>query len=147
MCADDALVNPDPTGAYLGSYRGSNPNPTDAQCVQQPETGGYYCGIAGAACSSVRNCDNGVCVDGQCQGSLGYECAGSFGQGDDSNCLGFLYCTSIDLQTASNRCGGPGAFCQDWSALDLAGQNGTLVNEITGHFCESGASHVFPLSP
>lgn len=139
MCADSALVNPDPTGAYLGMYRGSNPNPTNSQCVQEPETGGYYCGIAGAACSSVLNCDNGVCVDGKCQGSLGYDCAGARGQGDDSNCLGFLYCTSLTLQTASNRCGGEGAFCQDWSALDLAGQNATLVNEITGQFCVSGA--------
>lgn len=139
MCADSALVNPDPTGAYLGMYRGSNPNPTNSQCVQEPETGGYYCGIAGAACSSVTNCDNGVCVDGKCQGGLGYDCAGAQGRGDDSNCLGFLYCTSLTLQTASNRCGGEGAFCQDWSALDLAGQNATLVNEITGNFCESGA--------
>ncbi|KWU42135.1 hypothetical protein RHOSPDRAFT_21780 [Rhodotorula sp. JG-1b] len=138
MCADSVLVNPDPTGAYLGMYRGSNPNPTNSQCVQEPETGGYYCGIAGAACSSVRNCDNGVCVDGKCQGGLGYNCAGAQGRGDDSNCLGFLYCTSLTLQTASNRCGGEGAFCQDWSALDLAGQNATLVNEITGNFCESG---------
>ncbi|GAA5965194.1 hypothetical protein JCM8115_005387 [Rhodotorula mucilaginosa] len=138
MCADSALVNPDPTGAYLGMYRGSNPNPTNSQCVQEPETGGYYCGIAGAACSSVTNCDNGVCVDGKCQGGLGYDCAGAQGRGDDSNCLGFLYCTSLTLQTASNRCGGEGAFCQDWSALDLAGQNATLVNEITGNFCESG---------
>ncbi|GAA5975984.1 hypothetical protein JCM10908_005346 [Rhodotorula pacifica] len=141
MCNSTALQNPDPTGQYLGLYRGSSPNPTNPQCAQEPETGGYYCGIAGAACETVENCDNGYCSsDGVCEGGLGADCAGQTGQGDDSLCLGFLYCTSLEQQTASNQCGGIGAFCQDWSAIDVVGNAGdaAAVNRLTGNFCTSG---------
>lgn len=34
------------------------------QCAQELESGAYFCGIAGATCTTNSNCDGGPCVDG-----------------------------------------------------------------------------------
>ncbi|BGP14713.1 hypothetical protein JCM10213_002758 [Rhodosporidiobolus nylandii] len=110
QCADANLVAPGTgDGVENADPQGDLPNPTNAQCVQQLETGAYFCGIAGATCTSDANCDNGHCVDGTCQGGFEQNCAS-----DDANCLGYLYCLTADFgTTSSNTCGGLGAFCQD----------------------------------
>lgn len=57
-------------GPASDQYQGTSPAPTGAQCVQEATTGGYFCGIQGAACSSDSNCDNGSCQNGQWRAGL-----------------------------------------------------------------------------
>ncbi|GAA6008257.1 hypothetical protein JCM10207_000056 [Rhodosporidiobolus poonsookiae] len=107
--------------------------PTGAVCTMETESGAYFCGIAGAACSTNAQCDNGHCVDGSCQGGFGQSCSNS-----DTNCLGFLYCQTPDFsQSSSDTCGGQGAFCQDYTQGDSSltnAQNYAVFNQ----FCASG---------
>ncbi|GAA6063426.1 hypothetical protein JCM10212_002612 [Sporobolomyces blumeae] len=132
QCDASALVNPGSNEAGTGN-QGDRPNPVDAMCTMENESGAYFCGIAGATCSSDSNCDNGVCVDGKCQGGFLQACAG-----DDDNCSGFLYCMSGDyMVTAADSCGAQGAFCQDVTqgSQDFTkAQNQAIFNQ----FCASG---------
>ncbi|GAA5939869.1 uncharacterized protein JCM15063_004330 [Sporobolomyces koalae] len=132
QCAPDRLVNPGADNDDTGN-QGDRTTPTDPVCTKEIETGAYFCGIAGATCSTSANCDNGVCVDGVCQGGFTQGCAST-----DSNCSGFLYCLSGEFATtASDTCGGLGAFCQDatqGSTTFTDAQNYAIFNQ----FCSSG---------
>ncbi|GAA5838945.1 hypothetical protein JCM11251_003746 [Rhodosporidiobolus azoricus] len=132
LCANSHLFAPgsnDPNA----SLQGDRPNPVDSMCVLSSESGTYFCGGPGAACTSDSNCDNGVCADGVCQGTFGQACAG-----DDRQCSGFRYCTGPDgLATASNTCGGLGSFCQDPNALRPNLRVGQIA-AINNQFCASG---------
>ncbi|GAA5840701.1 hypothetical protein JCM3766R1_000516 [Sporobolomyces carnicolor] len=113
--------------------QGNEPTPVDPVCTKETETGAYFCGIAGASCTSDANCDNGNCVGGICQGGFTQACAS-----DDLNCSGFLYCLSGDFSTTpSDTCGGIGSFCQDATQGDPAfpdAENYAIFNQ----FCSSG---------
>jgi len=89
--------------------------PTGATCFPASAGGGYYCGIAGAPCTSADNCDNGGCSGGVCTGGLGDPCT------LDSECTGNIYClnpnqesTGIPLCGASEASDGTGAYCDDF---------------------------------
>ncbi|GAA5916093.1 hypothetical protein JCM6882_003933 [Rhodosporidiobolus microsporus] len=113
--------------------QGDKPTPINSQCVEVVETGAYFCGWQGARCTSDANCDNGVCVGGFCQGGFNQACAGN-----DDNCLGYLYCTGADGRaTASNTCGGIGAFCQDPRAFDPSADAATAAAKFN-QYCASG---------
>lgn len=132
QCANSALNAP---GAQDNSLetQGDRVNPVDPVCQIETETGAYFCGIAGATCTTDENCDNGLCVGGKCQGGFLQGCAGV-----DSNCSGFLYCLSGTFeQTASNSCGALGAFCQDATRGDVTfsdAENYAIFNQ----FCSTG---------
>ncbi|BGP43514.1 hypothetical protein JCM10450v2_007680 [Rhodotorula kratochvilovae] len=133
LCADGALSAPGTNTGNEEGTQGDGVNPTGAECVLERESGAYFCGIAGAACSSDANCDNGHCVNSQCQGGFAQSCSQ-----DDANCLGYLYCLSSSYEpTASNTCGGIGAFCNDYASapLDLSADE---AEAIFNSFCESG---------
>ncbi|GAA5821036.1 hypothetical protein JCM11251_001932 [Rhodosporidiobolus azoricus] len=131
LCANDALIAPGANDAN-GEAQGDGVNPVDAECVVAPQ-GGYYCGIAGAQCTTDANCDNGLCVDGRCQGGFNQACGGV-----DSNCSGFLYCLSGDYSTtASNQCGAVGAFCQDYAAVS-DGVTKETAQATFSQFCATG---------
>jgi len=86
-------------------------------CVKDPDSDEYFCGYEGATCTTVAACDNGVCTGGTCSGFFGDTC-----DGDDSDCLGYLYCTDANGDpTAANTCGGLGAYCQDPNEVGLSG--------------------------
>ncbi|GAA6037235.1 hypothetical protein JCM8097_008635 [Rhodosporidiobolus ruineniae] len=131
-CADAALVAPG-TNTPNAPVQGDRPNPTGSQCVIEPQTGAYFCGIQGAACTTSANCDNGVCTNGVCTGGFGATCGGV-----DSNCNGFLYCLAGDFTTTTdNTCGAVGAFCQDPDAVNpdfTPAEAQPLFNQ----FCVSG---------
>jgi len=61
QCLDAALINPAGGADPTQMIQGAEPNPTGAACSIELETGAYFCGIAGADCSSDDNCDNGTC--------------------------------------------------------------------------------------
>ncbi|GAA6058790.1 hypothetical protein JCM10212_001906 [Sporobolomyces blumeae] len=126
------LVNPGSNEEGTGN-QGDRTTPINPVCAKETETGAYFCGIAGATCTSSDNCDNGPCVGGICQGGFGQACAG-----DDNNCSGFLYCQSGDFTTtASDSCGSIGSFCQDTTqgSMDFTdAQNYAIYNM----FCSSG---------
>ncbi|GAA6027301.1 hypothetical protein JCM8097_002573 [Rhodosporidiobolus ruineniae] len=132
QCADGALMAPraDDPGADV---QGDRASPTGAICQLEQESGAYFCGIAGAACTTDANCDNGVCSNGVCQGGFMQGCAGM-----DQYCNGFLYCVDASFEpTASNTCGGFGAFCQDHAAVDPS----LSVDEaqpVFNQFCSTG---------
>lgn len=63
-CDANALVGPGSGTGNQDGTQGDGVNPTNAQCVVETESGAYFCGIAGAACTSDANCDNGHCVAG-----------------------------------------------------------------------------------
>ncbi|GAA6005820.1 hypothetical protein JCM11491_004022 [Sporobolomyces phaffii] len=132
QCASGNLVNPG-SGESNTGVQGDRPNPVDPVCVQQLETTAWFCGSVGAACSSDANCDNGLCVDGKCQGGFTQACAST-----DTNCSGFLYCISPDFSTtASDTCGGLGAYCQDptqGNPSAPAADNYPIFNQ----YCSSG---------
>ncbi|GAA5986231.1 hypothetical protein JCM5350_007591 [Sporobolomyces pararoseus] len=141
----DGTYSPDPTQCLPGSLsppgtntagtgtQGNNPTPVNPVCTIEIETGSYWCGIAGAPCSTDANCDNGHCVGGICQGGFTQAC-----NSDDLNCSGFLYCLAGDFSTTpSDTCGGIGSFCQDNTVgsvnfSDL--ENYLIFNQ----FCSSG---------
>ncbi|GAA6009590.1 hypothetical protein JCM11491_001026 [Sporobolomyces phaffii] len=126
------LVNPGADSNDTGN-QGDRVTPVDPVCTMETETSSFYCGIAGATCSTDANCDNGLCVNGICQGGFTQACAST-----DSNCSGFLYCLSGDFQTtSSDTCGAIGAFCQDatqGSTTFSDAQNYAIFNQ----FCASG---------
>ncbi|GAA5828394.1 hypothetical protein JCM11251_006225 [Rhodosporidiobolus azoricus] len=132
QCADANLIVPGTgTGTPDVDAQGDLPPATGAVCAQIIETQGYFCGIAGAACQTDANCDNGACVAGTCQGGYTQGCA------TDTDCSGFLYCLNPDFGTASNQCGGIGAFCQDYTQGDptlTPAENQPIFNQ----FCASG---------
>ncbi|KAK4054077.1 hypothetical protein OIV83_001102 [Microbotryomycetes sp. JL201] len=87
--------------------------PADSECVQDSTTRKYFCGYAGARCTSDSQCDFGKCSGdpdrpGQCLGGLGDPCEGVEGA-DDSLCLGNLGCSLSKY--GSPVCGGLGAEC------------------------------------
>ncbi|EGU12710.1 Glycoprotein gp2 [Rhodotorula toruloides ATCC 204091] len=130
QCADAALI-PTGTNDPTSPYQGDQPPPTGAQCVQDLN-GRYYCGIAGAACASDANCDNGVCSGGVCTGTYNAQCGA-----DDSLCLGYLYCTDPFGDPASGVCGGIGNYCQDYT--EGSDTNSDAVNEaLWNQNCASG---------
>ncbi|GAA5873761.1 hypothetical protein JCM8547_005942 [Rhodosporidiobolus lusitaniae] len=140
QCADAFLVLPG-SGDPTSITQGDQPAPTSPQCQQQIETGAYFCGIAGAACATDANCDNGHCVGGTCQGGLTQGCGGL-----DTNCLGYLYCQSGDFtNTPSNTCGGFGSFCQDPIAAGpelTAEQAQPIYNQFCGTgYCNAGTGN------
>ncbi|GAA5863206.1 hypothetical protein JCM8547_002865 [Rhodosporidiobolus lusitaniae] len=113
---------------------GTRAPPADAQCVQELETGGYFCGIAGAACVNAGNCDGGQCEDGKCQGGFTQAC----GQ-DDDNCSGFLSCLDrFSRPIALATCGGLDAFCWRPEALALAPDDYYEQRYFMNQFCSSG---------
>ncbi|KAK4058500.1 hypothetical protein OIO90_000662 [Microbotryomycetes sp. JL221] len=127
LCSIDKLVTPGRATGNDMNNQGDGTNPVDAECVADTATGSYFCGIAGARCSSEANCDNGKCVDGVCTGGLGDECAGS-----DQACLGYLYCNAA-LFDKGTVCGGVGSFCQDYtqgSANFTDAQNFAVFNQF-----------------
>ncbi|GAA6027808.1 hypothetical protein JCM8097_001728 [Rhodosporidiobolus ruineniae] len=133
LCADDQLIPPGANTAAPGVDQGDRIAPTGSQCVAEAETGAFFCGIAGATCTTSANCDNGPCVAGICQGGFGQGCAGA-----DTNCAGFLYCLSGDLTTTTaNTCGAVGAFCQDAASVDPA-FTAAQAQPIFNQFCSTG---------
>jgi len=97
-------------------FKNFGPIPTGSTCVLASAGGGFYCGIAGAACSSDANCDNGSCdtTTGLCTGGLGDPCT------LDSECTGNIYCLNPNQEsTGAAVCGfsdttdGTGALCDD----------------------------------
>ncbi|GAA5875999.1 hypothetical protein JCM1840_006242 [Sporobolomyces johnsonii] len=132
QCADSALVTPGADENGTGA-QGDRPNPTNAVCTEETATGAYFCGIAGATCTTAANCDNGPCVDGICQGGFNQDCAN-----DDLNCSGYLYCIGGDYSTtAADTCGAVGSFCQDYTqgSSDFTdAENEAVFNQ----FCASG---------
>ncbi|GAA5827338.1 hypothetical protein JCM5353_007547 [Sporobolomyces roseus] len=136
QCEEANLVNPGSNTADTG-IQGDRPNPISPVCVQQLETGAYFCGSAGASCFDDTNCDGGRCAGvfpaTSCQGGFTQACAGN-----DNNCLGFLYCLAGDFSvTPSNTCGGLGAFCQDPTQGDASLSNAENY-AIFNAFCSSG---------
>ncbi|GAA5821077.1 hypothetical protein JCM11251_001951 [Rhodosporidiobolus azoricus] len=133
LCANDVLIAPG-TNDVNADDQGNKPNPVDSECVQADQ-GGYFCGIAGAQCTTDDNCDNGVCgPNGTCQGGFTQAC-----DNNDDNCLGFIYCQTADFdRTVEDTCGAQGAFCQDFSAgADVSNtdaQNAAIFNQ----YCASG---------
>ncbi|GAA5975668.1 hypothetical protein JCM10908_005236 [Rhodotorula pacifica] len=110
--------------------QGFGVTPTGSQCVQELETGAYYCGIAGAACTSGAQCDNGQCQGGVCTGGFDATCQ------SDAVCSGYLYCGGL------GSCGENGAFCQD--AVATAGiSDPQQVQFITNQYCSSGYCGLF----
>ncbi|GAA5829221.1 hypothetical protein JCM5353_000963 [Sporobolomyces roseus] len=134
QCSADNLVNPGQNEAGTG-VQGDGPTPVNPECVMELESGAYACGIAGATCTSDSGCDNGLCVGGQCQGGFTQTCGSN-----DENCLGFLYCLNQDFATtASDTCGGLGAFCQDFNAAIPGGdENNDRNYAIFNQYCASG---------
>ncbi|GAA5949913.1 hypothetical protein JCM21900_005519 [Sporobolomyces salmonicolor] len=132
QCADSALVAPGADESGTGA-QGDRPNPTDSVCTMETESGAYFCGIAGATCTTDANCDNGPCTGGICQGGFTQACGG-----DDLNCSGYLYCQSGDYTTtAADTCGAVGAFCQDYTQGSTSftdAQNYAIFNQ----FCSTG---------
>ncbi|GAA6027275.1 hypothetical protein JCM8097_002548 [Rhodosporidiobolus ruineniae] len=117
-----ACTSPTPTGSEAGpnAGQGEGYTPVGSICTQEVETGAYFCGIAGAACTTNANCDNGNCVGGTCQG-------------------GFFQAYCLDggfSPTASNTCGGIGAFCQDSQAA--RGLSFEDAQPVFNAFCASG---------
>ncbi|GAA5965984.1 hypothetical protein JCM8115_004786 [Rhodotorula mucilaginosa] len=136
-----ANLQPIAGGSYDGFDGGNRPAPTGAQCVQQAETGAYFCGIAGAACTTDSNCDNGVCSGGVCTGGFDESCGG-----DNANCEGFLFCTNGDFPpatTASNTCGGVGSYCQSAYSPASSSSNATDANLIYNQYCASSYCSLF----
>ncbi|GAA5828391.1 hypothetical protein JCM11251_006224 [Rhodosporidiobolus azoricus] len=131
LCAPDALILPG-SGDPTSDAQGDQPIPTGTlRCVQIEETQGYYCGVDGAVCATNDDCDNGSCIGRSCQGGYTQGCVA------DTDCLGFLYCLNPDFGTASNQCGGIGAFCQDYTQGDptlTPAENQPIFNQ----FCASG---------
>ncbi|GAA6009351.1 hypothetical protein JCM11491_004285 [Sporobolomyces phaffii] len=141
----DGTFSPDPTQCQAGNLvapgsntagtgtQGDRPLPVRPTCFEEYENGTYWCGIGDAPCSSAKNCDNGPCVDGRCQGGIAQPCFHR-----DTNCSGFLYCLSSDFSsTPTNTCGGIGAFCQD--STQGAVSNSDAENyAIFNQFCSSG---------
>ncbi|GAA6027270.1 hypothetical protein JCM8097_002543 [Rhodosporidiobolus ruineniae] len=131
-CLASALTAPgDQSGNWAG-VQGDGVNPVQSECVMELETGSYFCGIVGSHLPHGAG-DNGLCGGNTCQGGFNQGCAGG-----DTNCLGYLYCTSPSYDvTASNTCGGIGAFCQDPrtadSSLPIA-----QVADVFNQFCASG---------
>jgi hypothetical protein len=108
-CGADALIAPGADTTNTEGNQGDGVTPTEPECVVEAQTGAFFCGIPGATCTTAANCDNGVCTDGLCQGGFTQDC-----NGDDTNCIGFLYCNSADF-TPGTTCGGQGSFCQDYT--------------------------------
>ncbi|GAA5899357.1 hypothetical protein JCM6882_009097 [Rhodosporidiobolus microsporus] len=132
LCANEVLIAPG-TSDPSSDAQGDQPAPVDSQCTLSREFGTYWCGMTGAACTTDANCDNGICVAGTCQGGFGQGCAGT-----DRYCGGYLYCLGPSLTpTATDTCGGVGAFCQDLRAGDLSltvEQSASVYNQ----FCSTG---------
>ncbi|CDR41501.1 RHTO0S06e02410g1_1 [Rhodotorula toruloides] len=87
--------------------------PIDSECVAAGQSG-YFCGWAGARCTSDLQCDFGYCSGtddepGQCIGGLGDSCEGPGGP-DDSLCAGNLGC-QVEGAVGKAVCGGQGADC------------------------------------
>ncbi|GAA6009350.1 hypothetical protein JCM11491_004284 [Sporobolomyces phaffii] len=132
QCAAGNLVPPGADTAGTG-VQGDGPTPVNPICTKEIETGSYWCGIAGAPCTSDSNCDNGHCVGNVCQGGFTQGCAG-----DDTNCSGFLYCLSSDFSTTpTDTCGGIGAFGQD-STQGAVSNTDAENYAIFNQFCASG---------
>ncbi|GAA6041822.1 hypothetical protein JCM8097_007181 [Rhodosporidiobolus ruineniae] len=140
LCADDVLIAPGADSTDAGVGQGDRVSPTNSQCVQELESGAYFCGIAGATCTTAANCDNGPCTNGVCQGGFSQQCAG-----DDTLCSGFLYCLASDLTVVGNTCGGVGAFCQDAVSVDpsfTAAQAQPIFNQFcTTGYCNGGTGN------
>ncbi|GAA5981587.1 hypothetical protein JCM11641_004106 [Rhodosporidiobolus odoratus] len=132
MCNN--LTSPGSGEGLAGAGQGDTPAPAGAACKMEEETGAYFCGIDGAACTSDSQCDNGLCgTDGTCQGGFLQACAG-----EDNNCLGYLYCLAGDYtQTDANVCGGFGSYCQDYTQGDLTASNDVNYDTFN-QFCASG---------
>ncbi|BGP39925.1 hypothetical protein JCM10450v2_003904 [Rhodotorula kratochvilovae] len=132
QCLDNNLVNPGGADGASG-LKGDQPTPVSPVCTLAPETGDYYCGIAGAACATDSNCDNGYCSDGVCQGGLAKPCFGS-----NSICSGYLYClTPGGRIPPTGTCGANGAQCTDtWLAPDWADDE--VRHSRFDQLCQSG---------
>ncbi|TNY22368.1 antifreeze glycopeptide AFGP poly protein [Rhodotorula diobovata] len=128
QCLDGALLPPG--SADDSGLQGDGATPTGAQCVQAYPDGPYFCGIAGAECATDDNCDNGACVDGACTGGLSANCE------VDSECLGYLYCTTPETDTVGT-CGGEGTFCTDPYA---GNPDGTAADnfDVYNSYCSTG---------
>ncbi|GAA6000449.1 hypothetical protein JCM10207_008016 [Rhodosporidiobolus poonsookiae] len=133
QCDPPLVVPGSGTGTPGLDPQGDTPGPTSSVCTLDGTSGRYFCGIAGAACASDDNCDNGACTGGVCTGGPNQGCAG-----DDSNCSGLLYCLDADFGvTGEDVCGGLGSFCQDYTQGDPTA--GTAANyPIFNSFCASG---------
>ncbi|GAA5860012.1 hypothetical protein JCM8547_003058 [Rhodosporidiobolus lusitaniae] len=130
QCATGLLVSP---GSGDGGSQGDNPTPIDPTCFQDGASGRYFCGIAGAPCTTSDNCDNSQCVNGVCGGAPGATC-----NGDDAQCAGFLYCTDDAFNpTAADVCGGFGAYCADPTQGDPSLTDAENQN-IFNRFCATG---------
>ncbi|GAA5868388.1 hypothetical protein JCM3774_003277 [Rhodotorula dairenensis] len=138
LCEHDKLVA---TGSSLSTsygyygFKRDGAVPTGATCAQDESSGSWWCGIQGATCTDDACCDNGRCVDGQCTGGYDHN-----GDGDNSQCSGYLWCTSFDGSSVGDgTCGCDGAYCKDWDQWDLS-QCSTDEErwERWDHNCKSG---------
>lgn len=62
QCVDSALIAPG--AADDSGFQGDGLTPTNPECVAYGLNAGFFCGIAGAECTTDDNCDNGVCAGG-----------------------------------------------------------------------------------
>ncbi|TNY18036.1 antifreeze glycopeptide AFGP poly protein [Rhodotorula diobovata] len=110
--------------------QGDGLTPVNPECVRAGADGGFYCGISGAQCETNDNCDNGVCNDGVCGGGPSSTCE------QDSDCLGYLYCTSPGNEYVGT-CGGTGTYCQDPYPGD---EDGTAADnfDVYSQYCSTG---------
>ncbi|GAA5976591.1 hypothetical protein JCM11641_001349 [Rhodosporidiobolus odoratus] len=135
QCANDALIAPGADTTEDTGNQGDGPTPVNPVCAIDSQSGLYYCGIAGATCTSDENCDNGFCdtTTGTCSGGRNAACEGA-----DTNCSGYLYCTDLDgAPTDADTCGGLGSFCQDYALGDNSQSNAANYALFNGA-CSSG---------
>jgi hypothetical protein len=66
-CVGAALIAPGSDTTNTEGNQGDGATPTNPLCVMEVKTGAYFCGLAGSACTTSANCDNGVCKLGTCQ--------------------------------------------------------------------------------
>ncbi|KAM0754347.1 hypothetical protein T439DRAFT_376843 [Meredithblackwellia eburnea MCA 4105] len=130
---------PDPgdvgTVDTTGGFKNFGAVPTSAVCAQDPASGYYFCGYAGATCMSDLNCDNGSCLGGLCSGHFGDACS------KDSQCLGNIYCLNPAGGVATGTCGGSGiggngALCDDGCAA------GNFL--CASNLCDGNTGSCFP---
>ncbi|GAA6002396.1 uncharacterized protein JCM10292_006637 [Rhodotorula paludigena] len=125
-----------PTGDGSGFTQADGNTPVGAECVLDANFGRYFCGIAGATCTDGTQCDNGLCVNGQCQGGFSQDCD-TTAEFPDSTCSGLLYCGFPD-GSGFTTCGGIGAFCGDALDADLSAPVADQV-AVFSRYCQPGA--------
>lgn len=119
LCAHDKLLATGPPLSAVSGHHGFKRNgavPSGSTCAQDETSGSWWCGIAGAACTSDAACDNGICTAGVCTGGYDY-----VANNNNSLCSGYLWSTLFDgLPFGDGTCGGLDAYCQDGDQSELS---------------------------